>query len=61
MKQISFIQVAENTTASKRKRRRWASSHINDDKWLKLIEEEAPSVGENENIIFIDGSTGTVD
>ena len=35
--------------------------NINDDKWLNLIEEEAPSVGENEDIIFTDGSTGTVD
>ena len=35
--------------------------NINDDKWLNLIEEEAPSVGENEEIIFTDGSTGTVD
>ena len=34
---------------------------INDDKWLKLIEEEAPSVGENEDIIFTDGSTDAAD
>ena len=33
---------------------------INDDKWLNPTEEEAPSVGENEDIIFTDGSTGAV-
>ena len=34
---------------------------INDDKWLNPTEEEAPSVGENEDIIFTDGSTGAAD
>ena len=34
---------------------------INDDKWLNLIEEEAHSVGENEDIIFTDGSIGAAD
>lgn len=34
---------------------------INDDKWLNLIEEETPSVGENEDIIFTDGFTGAAD
>ena len=29
---------------------------INDDKWLNPTEEEAPPVGENEDIIFTDGS-----
>ena len=33
---------------------------INDDKWLNSI-EEASSVGENEDIIFTDGSTGAAD
>ena len=34
---------------------------INDDKWLNPTEEEAPPVGENEDIIFTDGSTGAAD
>ena len=34
---------------------------INDDKWLNPTEEEAPSVGENEDIIFTDGSIGAAD
>ena len=34
---------------------------INDDKWLNPTEEETPSVGENEDIIFTDGSTGAAD
>ena len=34
---------------------------INDDKWLNPTEKEAPSVGENEDIIFTDGSTGAAD
>ena len=34
---------------------------INDDKWLNPTEEEAPSVGENEDIIFTGGSTGAAD
>ena len=34
---------------------------INDDKWLNPTEEEAPSVGENEDIIFTDGSTDAAD
>ena len=33
---------------------------INDDKWLNPTEEEAPPVGENEDIIFTDSSTGAV-
>lgn len=33
---------------------------INDDKWLNPTEEEAPPVGENEDIIFTDGSTGAL-
>ena len=34
---------------------------INDDKQITTTEEEVPSVGENEDIIFTDGSTGAVD
>ena len=34
---------------------------INDDKWLNPTEEEAPPVGENEDIIFTDSSTGAAD
>ena len=34
---------------------------INDDKWLNPTEEEAPSIGENEDTIFTDGSTGAAD
>ena len=34
---------------------------INDDKQITTTEEEVPSVGENEDIIFTDGSTGEVD
>ena len=34
---------------------------INDDKWLNPTEEEAPPVGENEDIIFTDGYTGAAD
>lgn len=34
---------------------------INDDKQITTTEEEVPSVGENEDIIFTDGSTGTAD
>lgn len=34
---------------------------IDDDKWMIPTEEEAPSVGENGDDIFSDGSTGTVD
>ena len=34
---------------------------INDDKWLNPTEEKAPPVGENEDIIFTDGSTGAAD
>ena len=34
---------------------------INDDKQITTTEEEVPSVGEDEDIIFTDGSTGAVD
>lgn len=34
---------------------------INDDKWLNPTEEEVPSIGENEDTIFTDGSTGAAD
>ena len=34
---------------------------INDDKQITTTEEEVPSVGENEDIIFTDGSTGAAD
>lgn len=34
---------------------------INDDKWLTTTEEEVPSIGENEDTIFTDGSTGAAD
>ena len=34
---------------------------INDDKQITTTEEEAPPVGENEDIIFTDGSTGAAD
>ncbi len=34
---------------------------INDDKQITTTEEEVPSVGEKEDIIFTDGSTGAVD
>ena len=34
---------------------------INDDKQITTTEEEVPSVGENKDIIFTDGSTGAVD
>ena len=34
---------------------------INDDKQITTTEEEVPSVGENEDIIFTDGSIGAVD